>query len=96
MTTLEQLRTKRPELLDTAERYGVKNVRVFGSVARGTATLESDVDLLVEVEPGTSLFELGELYLDLQELLGIRVDLVTDGGLNPRLREQILSEAVPL
>ena len=96
MATLTELRTKRDEVLAAASRCGARNVRVFGSVARGTATSESDIDFLVDIAPGTSLFELGEFYLDLQELLGARVDLVTDGGLHPELRERILAEAVPL
>lgn len=96
MATLEQLRARREELLALAYRCGARNVRVFGSVARGTAGPDSDIDFLVEVEPGTSLLELGELYLDLQDLLGVPVDLVTDKGLNPRLRDRILAEAVPL
>ncbi len=79
-----------------AARCGVRNLRVFGSVARGGATPGSDVDFLVDVEPGTSLLELGEFYLDLKEMLGTHVDVVTDGGLNPRLRDRILAEAVPL
>ena len=96
MATLDQLRARRDELVAVAARCGAHNIRVFGSVARGTAGPDSDSDLLVEVEPGTSLLELGELYLDLQDLLGTRVDVVTDGGLNPRLRDRILAEAVPL
>ena len=71
-------------------------MRVFGSVARGDNTGASDVDLLVTPQPGCSLFHLGGLLEDLQELLGCRVDLVTEDGLKPRLRERVLQEAVPL
>ena len=70
--------------------------RVFGSVARGQGTESSDVDLLVKTGPGCSLFDLGGLLEDLQELLGCRVDLVTEDGLKPRLRARVLREAVSL
>ena len=71
-------------------------MRVFGSVARGEATESSDVDLLVRTRGGCSLFDLGGLLEELQELLGCRVDLVTEDGLKPRLRERVLKEAIPL
>jgi uncharacterized protein len=71
-------------------------VRVFGSVARGEADAESDIDLLVDVEPGRTLFDLSELLLDLQELLGHNVDIVTEKGLHSRIRQRVLKEAVPL
>lgn len=94
---LEDLaRAKRPEILATAARWGAKNVRIFGSVARGEAGPESDLDVLVDLEPGRSLFDLGGLLTDLQDLLGCKVDVVTESGLRPRLRERVLREAVPL
>jgi predicted nucleotidyltransferase len=71
-------------------------VRVFGSVARGNARDGSDVDLLIKTRRGCSLFDLGGLLEDLQQLLGCRVDLVTEDGLKPRLRERVLKEAIPL
>jgi uncharacterized protein len=71
-------------------------VRVFGSVARGENTEHSDVDLLIKPRRGCLLFDLGGLLEDLQELLGCRVDLVTEDGLKPCLRERVLKEAVPL
>jgi predicted nucleotidyltransferase len=74
----------------------MRNVRVFGSVARGEATDESDIDLLVDAESGRSLLDVIGLWLDLQELLGRKVDLLTEGGINPHLREKILAEARPL
>ncbi|HKF39174.1 MAG TPA: nucleotidyltransferase domain-containing protein, partial [Ktedonobacteraceae bacterium] len=92
----ELLQAKREDILRTATRYGASNVRVFGSVARGEADVESDIDLLVDVEPGRTLFDLSELLLDLQELLGRNVDIVTEKGLPNRIRQRVLKEAIPL
>lgn len=92
-TLLEQ---KRELVLETAANYGAYDVRVFGSVARGEADGASDIDLLVKLEPGRSLMDLGGLLYDLRNLLGIEVDVVTEKGLRPRIREQVLREAVPL
>lgn len=86
----------RERVLETAARYGAYNVRVFGSVARGEATTSSDIDLLVSMEPGRSLMDLGGLLYDLQNLLGVEVDVVTEKGLRERIREQVLREAIPL
>lgn len=96
MNISEVVGDKREEVLRIAERHGARNVRVFGSVARGEATRDSDVDFLVDMEPGRSLFDLGGLLVDLQELLGRRVDIVTERGLRPRLRERVLRDAMPL
>jgi predicted nucleotidyltransferase len=90
------LKEKRDEILHIAARHGARNVRVFGSVARGEAGPESDLDLLVEMEPGRSLLDMGGLLMDLQDLLGCRVDVVTEKGLRERLRARVLKEAVPL
>ncbi len=87
---------RRDEILSSAARHGARNVRIFGSVARGEATADSDLDVLVDLEPGRSLLDLGGLLIELQELLGCRVDVVTEQGLRPRLRERVLREAVPL
>jgi len=96
--TLEELRARRDEILKLAEAYGAYHLRVFGSVARGEATPESDIDLLVRMRQGTSMFDLVGLWLDLQDLLGRNVSLVTDDP-EPR-RERflrcILKDAVPL
>lgn len=94
--SLAELQTKRDEILQTAKKYGAFNVRVFGSVARGDADTESDIDLLVEMEPGRSLFDLGGLLTNLQTVLGRDVDVVTEKGLRGRIREQVLNEAVVL
>ena len=86
----------RDEILDIAARHGAHNVRVFGSFARGNARPDSDIDLLVDLEPGRSLLDHVGLWQDLEELLGRRVDVVVDGGLSPHLEKRILAEATPL
>ena len=92
----ELLQEKREDILRIASRRGASNVRVFGFVARGEADSKSDIDLLVDMEPGRSLFDLGGLLMDLQELLGHNVDVVTERGLRERIRERVLKEAIPL
>lgn len=96
MSVEELLRQKREEILRVAARRGARNVRVFGSVARGEASPESDIDLLVDLDPGRSLLDLGGLWVDLTDLLGTRVDVVTEKGLRDSIRQRVLSEAVPL
>ena len=90
------LREKREQILDLAEKYGARNVRVFGSVARSEARPDSDIDFLVELEPGRSLFDLGGLLYELQSLLGVEVDVVTENGLRTRIKDRVLREAIPL
>jgi predicted nucleotidyltransferase len=92
----EILREKRNEILEIATRHGASDVRVFGSVARGAARAESDVDLLVRSGTKTSPWFPAGLILDLEELLGRKVDVVTEGGLHWYIRDRILAEAVPL
>ncbi|HMG74816.1 MAG TPA: nucleotidyltransferase family protein [Pyrinomonadaceae bacterium] len=87
---------KREEIKKLAANYGAHNVRLFGSVARGEAHSDSDIDVLVDLEPDRSLFDLGGLLMELQDLLGCRVDVVTEHGLRPRIRERVLRDAVPL
>jgi uncharacterized protein len=96
MDIYERLKTNRAKILGMAARYGAYNVRVFGSVARGEADADSDLDFLVDMESGRSLLDLGGLLMDLQELLGCQVDIVTEKGLRQRIRERVLNEAVPL
>ena len=96
MTIYELLQANRERILQTAAKYGAYNVRIFGSVARGEADVSSDVDFLVEMEPGRSLFDLGGLLMDLQELLNCKVDIVTETGLRQRIRERVLKEAISL
>jgi predicted nucleotidyltransferase len=86
----------REQILELAARHGARNVRVFGSVARGEARPDSDIDFLVERGPNTSPFFPGGLLMDLQDLLGRRVDIVTEGGLHAALRDRVLREAVQL
>ena len=83
-------------ILRLSQQHGVKNVRLFGSMARDEASAESDVDLLVDLEEGCDLFDLGELLVDLQDLLHRKVDLVTEISLHPKISIQILKEAIPL
>lgn len=90
------LREKRAEILRIAAEHGARDVRVFGSVARGEADPKSDVDFLVELETGRSLLDLGGLQMELESLLGCRVDVVTVRGLKARIRERVLREAVPV
>jgi len=92
----ELLRTIREDILRIAAQYGAYNVRIFGSVARGEADSESDIDLLVNMEPGRSLLDLCGLLIDLEELPGRKVDVVTEKGLRDRIRERVLKEAVAL
>ena len=93
---LEKVRRRRADIQRIAAEYGARNVRVFGSVARGDAGPASDVDVLVEFEPGRSLLDLIGLAQDLEDLLGCRVDVVSEGGISPYLKDDILGEAVPL
>ena len=92
----ELLEEKREEILRIAASHGARNVRVFGSVARGEADEASDIDFLVEMEPGRSLLDMGGLLVDLRDLLGREVDVVSDRGSKLRIRERVLREAVPL
>jgi predicted nucleotidyltransferase len=97
MVTLESLRSgNREQVLRLAALHGARNVRVFGSVARGESTERSDVDLLVDWEPGRSLLDQVALVQDLEETLGVRVHLGTERSLHWYVRDRILSEATPL
>ena len=93
---LRRLRARRAEILRHAAEHGARNVRVFGSVVRGESGTSSDVDLLVEMEPGRSLIDLVGLWQDLEDMLGTHVDVISDGGVSPHLRERIYAEAVSL
>ncbi len=90
------LREKRDEILRIAGRYGASDVRVFGSVARGEVTENSDLDMLVKLERGRTLLDLAGLSQDLEDLLGCEVQVVTEGGVHPLLHERIHAEAAPL
>jgi len=91
-----RLRQRRRRVLATAEKYGASNVRVFGSVARGQDTVESDVDILVDLSPRSSLVTLGRLERELSEVLGAPVDVVPAEGLRPAVRAEAEEEAIPL
>lgn len=96
MTSEERLKEKREQILRLCAKYGARNLRVFGSVARGEADARSDIDLLVDMEPGRSLFDLGGLQYELERLLECSVDVVTEQGIKPRIRDRVLKEAVAL
>jgi predicted nucleotidyltransferase len=89
----ELLKERREEILRIAAKHGARNLRIFGSVARGEAGPDSDVDFLVDLEPGRTLFDLGALLMELRDFLGLKVDVVTEHGLKPRIREHVLKEA---
>jgi uncharacterized protein len=89
----DQLYAQRTTILDIARRHGAGNVRVFGSVARGEARPDSDIDFLVDLDPGRSLFDLGGLATDLEAFLGRSVDVVTERGLRERIRANVLRDA---
>jgi predicted nucleotidyltransferase len=94
---IEDLRNKkREEILKIAAKHGARNVRVFGSVARGEADSKSDVDILVEFIPGSTLLNQSAMIRELESFLRIKVDVVSDRGLREKIRERVLSEAVPL
>ncbi len=90
------LEENREAIIDLAAKHGARDLRLFGSVARGDASGKSDIDILVKMEAGRSLLDLTALVLDLQDLLGVKVDVVSEDGLYWLLRRRILKEAVPL
>ncbi len=96
MRPSELLKQKRQEVIAIAERRGARNLRVFGSIARGTDKEDSDIDLLVDLDPDRSLMDLGGLLIDLTEALGRRVDVLTIEGIRKKIRHQILKEAKSL
>ena len=96
MGIAEVLTTKRQQVLQIARRHGAYHVRIFGSVARGEAQPDSDIDFLVEMEPGRSVLDMGGLVMELQQLLCHNVDVVTERGLKSRIRDRVLAEAIPL
>ncbi len=96
MTTIDLLQAKREDVLKVAQRHGVTSIRVFGSVARCAESAESDVNLLVTTGPKVSPWFPAGLILDLEQLLGRPIDIVTESGLNPLIRDQVLTEAVAL
>ncbi|MBI4731188.1 MAG: nucleotidyltransferase family protein [Chloroflexi bacterium] len=96
MTRTERLKRSRKSILRLAKRYGVTDIRVFGSASRGDDTPESDIDFLVELEPNRSLFDVGGLLIELENLLGCKVDVLTEKSLHWYIRDKVLAEAKPL
>ena len=96
MKPSQALALKRNAVREAAGRFRAANVRVFGSVLHGTDREDSDLDLLVDTLPGVTLFDLGSLQIELEELLGVQVDLLTPGDLPPTFRQLVLSEARPI
>jgi hypothetical protein len=96
MTIPDSLRLDRNRILALADQHGMRRVRVFGSVARGDAGAASDLDLLVEVAPDRSYLDFVAFWQDVEEVVGCHVDVVSDGGLSPYLREKIYAEATAL
>lgn len=96
MKNKDEILKNRETILRIAQKHGAYNIRLFGSYATGTATPESDVDLLVEVREKHSPWFPGGLVVELQEILGIPVDIVTANGLNKNIKDHVLAEAIPL
>lgn len=96
MGITETILDKKDQVLALAAKHGASNVRIFGSVANGTADQNSDIDFLVDLEQGRSLFDLGGLLMDLQQLFGRKVDVVTESGLHWYIKDRILREAKPI
>lgn len=94
--SLASLRKRRAEILRCASEHGAHKVRVFGSAARGEAQQDSDIDLLVEMEPGRSLLDLVGLWQDLEDMLGSHVDVLSERGVSPHLRDRIYADAIAL
>ncbi len=94
--TLESLRRSAADITAIAAQRGATNIRVFGSVARGDTDASSDVDLLVDLDSDRSLFDLGGLLMDLTDMLGTDVDVVTEASLKPQVRRRVLAEAISL
>jgi hypothetical protein len=96
MDVAARLKASRAEVLRLAAQNGASNVRIFGSVARGEAKSDSDIDFLVHLEQGRSLMDLSRFWLELEDLLGCKVDVVSDDSLHWYIRDRVLNEAVPL
>lgn len=93
---LDDLKKRREEIIKLASEHGARNIRVFGSVARGEERPDSDLDLLIDLEPGRSLMDHAALLLELKDLLGQEVDVVTEKGVRERYRDRVLKEAIPI
>ena len=96
MTTLEEPKRRKGEIQRISQKHGITRLRVFGSVARDEPTDQSDLDLLVDIAPSRDLVDLVSFIQDIQDILHIRVDVVSEGGLSPYLRDKIIAEAKPI
>jgi hypothetical protein len=96
LLTRQTLQEKREAILEIARRYGAHDVRIFGSVARGDNTSDSDLDLIVRFDKGRTLLDHGGLLMDLRDLLGMKVDVIDEEGMRPRFRDEVMREAIPL
>ena len=96
MSVSNTIKSKREEILNIAQKFGAKNVRIFGSMARGEENPESDLDIIVEMEKGSSLLDIIAIKQDIEELLGRKVDVVTEASISPYIRNTVLREAVNL
>lgn len=96
MDISKTVQSNRDEILRIAAKHGARNVRVFGSVARGQAGLTSDLDLLVQLDPGYSLLDLIAIKQDVEDLLHCEVDVVTEAAISPYIRDQVLREVTAL
>lgn len=94
--TKTDILSKRKNILSLARQHGAASIRIFGSVARGEERPNSDVDFLVRMEKGRSLLDMGGLLMDLQNLLGCKVDVVSENGLRHRIKDHVLQEAMPI
>lgn len=94
--TRQEIARRRREIERIGREYGIRSIRLFGSVARGSADESSDVDFLVSTDPGVSLLSLGGFQVEVERLLGIKVDVVTAEGLRPHIRKRAIEEAVAL
>jgi len=92
----EILKHKRDEILNIATHHGARKIRIFGSILKGETKLDSDVDFLVELEPGRSLLDIVSIKQDLEDLLGCKVDVVTEAAVSPYIRDEVLNQAVSL
>ncbi len=96
MTLRQLIEENRDDIVSIAAKHGARNVRLFGSVARGEDGPDSDIDLLIDAGPTTSSWFPAGLILDLEQILGRPIEIVTDQGLNPLIKERVLKEAIPL
>ena len=96
MITRDEILRRRDEIISIAEHHGAHDIRIFGSVARGDTTESSDLDLIVRFEPSRTLLDHGGLIMDLRDLLGVKVDVISEAGMRDRFRNYVLRGALPL